>query len=501
MSHLHHKVSALIDGELSPNARTRALAHARGCAQCRQEIAETLEIKRRVNQLAPAEVSGDLLDVVGSITIPAGPDGGVASRPALFRRVFVGVGSFSAVVVALAYVVGAPQGSQAATVSPPIEEFTAEFADSTGLAPLSDPAVGGLDAQPASGGATSLTFTPVGKSQPRPLVPRGSSDAFGAPLSSWASGDDPAALDQIGRALQAPQEFAFAGALVIRSFTGGGIASFRIRVEHVPGQGTTFDVLRHNGHVRAASFVKEGKVGSDRLDGEPLDALASAYDLGIDGGQEVDGRATTVVSASRHGEVTARFWIDVKTGLLLQRALYADGQLVRWSGYSAIKVTQHDFMSHLPPELDTPNTTQLPAGVAAALNDKGWTCPDSLSPDFRLSLLHQIDTNGGVMRAEYTDGLSNISIYEERGTLDTSALVGFRSVTLAGTLVYVKAGLPMVAVWEAGGMVFTAVTDAPRRLAEGLITRLPHAEPAPAPGVTSRIGHGLSRLASAVSSG
>jgi len=44
VSHLHHKVSALIDGELSANARTRALAHARTCAQCRREIAETLDI-------------------------------------------------------------------------------------------------------------------------------------------------------------------------------------------------------------------------------------------------------------------------------------------------------------------------------------------------------------------------------------------------------------------------------------------------------------------------
>jgi anti-sigma factor RsiW len=100
VSHLHHKVSALIDGELSLHARARALSHARGCPQCRQEIAETLEVKQRVTELAPAEVSADLLDVLASAVPPRVvpcPAGG----PPLLRRVFVGVGSMSAVVIAL----------------------------------------------------------------------------------------------------------------------------------------------------------------------------------------------------------------------------------------------------------------------------------------------------------------------------------------------------------------------------------------------------------------
>jgi hypothetical protein len=103
------------------------------------------------------------------------------------------------------------------------------------------------------------------------------------------------------------------------------------------------------------------------------------------------------------------------------------------------------------------------------------------------------------MRVEYTDGLSRLSVFEERGSLDSSSLAGFRSVMYGGHLVYIKPGLPMVAVWESEGTVFTAVTDAPQQMAGNLISRLPHVDETPAPGVTSRIGHGLTRLASALS--
>lgn len=498
MTHLHHKISALIDGELTPNARTRALAHARTCAQCRQEIAETLEVKRRVNRLAPVEVSSDLLDVVGAIRPPAEPR--TPPRPRLLRRVLVGAGSFSAVVIALAYAVGAPEAAQAKPVSPAVEEFTAEFADTTGLAPLSDPAVGGLtgDTSDASADVPPQTFGGVNGSVRPKLPPVGAEKGSTTqPPVTWQSGDDPEALDELGRALDAPQEVGYAGALVIRSFLHGRVDASRLGVQHVPGQGTRFDVLRADGKVRGESFVKTPGVLADGLDTQSLQTLSDAYDLGIDGRQQVVGREATVVSASQHGQVVARFWIDVATGLLLQRTMYADGQLVRWSGYVSLEVNRHSFMPHLPPELATPKLTAVPRSVVPALNDKGWTCPEQLAGHFRLSFLHQLDADGDAMRAEYTDGLTTVSVFEQRGALDTSSLAGFRTTAVDGNPVYVRSGLPTVAVWESAGTVFTLVTDAPQQLADGLVARLPHLSEATASGVTSRIEHGLSRLVSA----
>lgn len=497
MSHLHHKISALIDGELTPNARTRALVHARSCQQCQREIAETIEVKHRVTRLAPVEVSADLLDVVASITCP--PVVIVpASRSALVRRVVVGVGSLSAVVVALAYVVGAPQPSQARAASPPVEEFAAEFADSTGLAPLSDPAVGGLGADLGLGDVSVVSSVDNGlRRLPLPSGGPTTSRRAPKPASSQAPSDS-GAVAWLRRAAEAPRRVGFEGARIISSFSEGGVQSFRLYVRHVPGQGTRFDVLREDGQIRTESFVADTASDGDGLDLDPVGLLSMAYDLSVSGVGQIDGRPCTTISASQDGEVRARYWIDDATGLLLRRTLYVDGRLVRWSGYTSIEMRPDGFMKHLPPELQESAGTTLSASVAAALNDKGWTCPLWLTEHYHLSSLRQVEGLRGVMHAEYTDGVSTISVFEERGWLDTSSLVGFRATGADGTPIYVKAGLPMMAVWESQDTVFTAVTNAPEQLAEALIAHLPHSVEEQPAGVTTRIGTGLSRLASAL---
>lgn len=500
MSHLHHKVSALIDGELGPGARARALSHARRCPQCRREIVETFEVKRRLTRLAPVDMDADLLDVVASITpaaLPLPTEGGRSS----LRKVLVGVGSLSAMVIALAYVVGAPGASQAKTVRPPVEEFAAEFADSTGEAPLSDPPVGGLasDGTPSTALPVGFASTRHRRSWQRPA--RGPADPT-APRTAPAIGDGSdqgRAVALLRQAVAASRDVGFMGARVVRSFTPSGVDSLQVDVQHVPGQGTTFDVLAKSGALRSESFVAESTT-ADRLTGGPVDALAKAYDLAIGGSRRVDGRRTTVISASREGQVSARFWVDDATGLLLRRTLYVDGRLVRWSGYTSIRMMRHGFMKHLPPELQEPPNTALSTSIAPALGDKGWTCPQRLTAGFRLQQLYRLDTGGGVMHAEYTDGLSSIAVFEQRGSLDRSSLAGFRVQKARGNELYIRPGLPATVVWESGDTVFTVVTDLPEQMLGGLVTQLPHGVGQPAAGgVATRIWRGLSRIASAVS--
>ncbi|MDX6310358.1 MAG: hypothetical protein QOI06_3404 [Nocardioidaceae bacterium] len=500
MSHLHHKVSALIDGELSPGARARALAHARSCPQCRREIVETFDVKRRLTRLAPIDVDTDLLDVVASI-VPAALPIASGGRRSSLRRVFVGVGSMSAIVIALAYVVGAPDASQAKTVRPPVEEFAAEFADSTGEAPLSDPPVDGL-----AGDATPGTALPVGFGSTRHArawkpSPRGPAD-LPAPRTATAGGDlgdQGGAVALLRHAVRASRHVGFMGARVVRSFTSSGVDSFQVDVQHVPGQGTAFDVLSTSGALRSESFVADSAT-ADELAGGAVDQLAAAYDLAIDGSRAVDGRRTTVISASRDGVVSARFWVDDATGLLLRRTMYVDGRLVRWSGYTSIRVMRHGFMQHLPPELQEPPNTALATSIAPALGDKGWTCPQRLATGFRLQELYRLDTGGGVMHAEYTDGLSSVSVFEQRGSLDRWSLAGFRVQKVRGNELYIRAGLPTTVVWQSGETVFTVVTDVPQQMLGGLVAELPNGAVQPAAeGLATRIGQGLSRMASAVS--
>jgi hypothetical protein len=75
MSHLHHKVSALIDGELQGAARKRALNHLRQCRDCQHEVEATLALKHR---LVEAGLPADEFHSLGPYTIYArdrGPDG------------------------------------------------------------------------------------------------------------------------------------------------------------------------------------------------------------------------------------------------------------------------------------------------------------------------------------------------------------------------------------------------------------------------------------------
>lgn len=497
MSHLHHKVSALVDGELSSSARGRALAHARACPPCRQEIAETLKVKRRLHQLAPIELSDDLLQLVSSGALSCAPQI-EPDRSPLLRWFMVSAGSLSAVVIVIAYVVGAPVPAQPRQVSPSVEEFAVEFADSTGLAPLADPVVDLQASPPDTGSTAPIGFTAAGITLGPAAEGAATAPYNEAPVVAQ-TGDDHMAVRLLRKAALAPQRLAFSGVRVVMALMPAGVQRSIVRVRHNPEQGTSFVVPGKNASSRAkAWFVPETDEASSPAPDRAVDQLAVAYDIHLDGAEIVDGRRAVVVTAAHGEQVSARFWIDEATGLLLRKTMYVDGQMVRWSGYTSMAMGDQVFMPHLPPETPAPSMTSLSTDAAAALTDRGWTCPQWLTADFRLLSLHEMDTDGGVMHAEYTDGMSTVSVFEERGELADTPLSDFRPVTMGGRIVYLREGLPMVAVWQTGDRVFTLVTDAPEQMMGSLIERFPSAGQPQTHGAMSRIGHGLSRMASAV---
>ena len=62
MSHLGHRLSALIDGELSHAQRERVLAHLAKCEPCRQEAAALRMLKQRMHALGDATANTALTD-------------------------------------------------------------------------------------------------------------------------------------------------------------------------------------------------------------------------------------------------------------------------------------------------------------------------------------------------------------------------------------------------------------------------------------------------------
>ena len=92
----------------------------------------------------------------------------------------------------------------------------------------------------------------------------------------------------------------------------------------------------------------------------------------------------------------------------------------------------------------------------------------------------------------YSDGLSVISVFEQRGNL-AARLAGWRKTTVAGRAVFVAEPGQRSLIWSSRGMVYTVMADAPARTVDAVVGMLPHDGPA---GFWKRMSRGLVRLAS-----
>lgn len=489
MSHLHDKVSALVDGELTGVARERAVAHARRCSDCRDEIVQTLALKRRLHGLPPAEPSEALSSTLESVN-PVGDDDLRQHGAIVFRRMLISLGSVSAAVLAIAYVVGAPAPAHPQAVQPPVEGFSAEFADDAGVAPLADPAVGGLTT------AFQQVSLSAGRQAPQPTYLQAPGLTAGSQPIQSEHGDDSRAVRLLHRAVLAPQRISYAGVRDVVSYAEGRDSTVQIAVQHSPTQGTSFDVRGAGMRRSEATFVAQTEAANNGLAQQPLQLLVRSYDISIGGSGVVAGRDASVVVAARNGATAARFWIDDATGLLMRKETYDGGRLVRSTSFVKVHTAHHGFLQHLPPVLAAPPATPVSMDTATALNDEGWSCPLTLRGRFVLGSLHQLGTRADVMHASYSDGLSSIGLFEQRGSLDHSALPGFVARHYGAGTTYLRPGLPTVAVWDSDSTVYTLVTDAPASTVKAVVATLPHETPPERTSAIDRVENGLGRIGS-----
>jgi len=481
MSHLHQKLSALVDGELKGAARQRAIKHLRRCAACRHELDETLALKARLSGLPDFDPSPDLFVTLGGVSSGPLASERVRPRTAVARRLLIGAGSVSVVVLSIAYVVGAPEEPTTTKVAPPVDTLQAEFGGAAGDDLLSDAVVSGIRSD---------------ESAPRPAQePAPKSDATDAPLKLEvasvlpliAAGDDHRALKALKRTVRATRQFSFAGIRKVEAFDRDQPASQTLEVAHVPGQGTAVEVQQ----TQEAAFLPDDESADLRLD-----ALVASYDVAVLEPSHVVGRPATVLGVGRDGQLVAKVWIDDATGLMLKRQLFDAGRLVRSSEYTSLQIRRGDdmFLNHLEPELVPPDSNRLDTDDAQRLSDAGWACPSSLGHGFQLTGLMQVDAGEEVMHAEYTDGLSSVSVFSERGSLDPSELAGFSVEHSHSEPVYVRSGLPAMVVWESDSTVYAVVSDAPLDTVSRVVDALPH-EAQAEPGIGGRVGTGLDRMA------
>jgi sigma-E factor negative regulatory protein RseB len=127
------------------------------------------------------------------------------------------------------------------------------------------------------------------------------------------------------------------------------------------------------------------------------------------------------------------------------------------------------------------------------LRASGWLVPPELPGGLSLFTGAQTHTNTGiVLDLGYSDGLSVVSLFEQRGNLAVK-LAGWQKITVAGHVIYAAEPDQRSLTWASRGMVYTVMADAPAQTVDTVIGVLPHDKP---PGFWKRMSRGFARLAS-----
>ncbi len=306
---------------------------------------------------------------------------------------------------------------------------------------------------------------------------------------------DPRARTLLDRAATAPASTPYHGVQFVAAWTTGGTTSEVVDVDHDPVRGTT---VRSDGTTRAPSrSVTLLAAGAPSIaGGGAVGLLVQHYSLSVVGAGSVAGRPVDVIAARRPGAApadhdVARFWLDRSSGLVLRREVYdRRGRTTRASAFVEVTVGEATVTGSAA---GTAWTATLDRASLARLRRHGWHCPATLPGALTL-----VDARRGgeqdIVHLSYSDGIANVSVFEQRGRLDEGGLAGHERQAADGQSVWVRGEVPRRVVWSSGGTVYTVVADAPERTVDAVVAALPHR--AAGDGPLGRLGRGLDRVAS-----
>jgi sigma-E factor negative regulatory protein RseB len=343
-----------------------------------------------------------------------------------------------------------------------------------------------------------------------PAGPSGSSLIDGAVPPDSAPQTPPASagIQLLQQAAAACQNTPYHGVQVVLWLGQGDPTRSVIDVWHQPG-GVTL-VREAAGPstpgpdaVGADSSGQPAAAGYPDLDGvvgvSPplLGLLAANYQVTYRGRGSAAGHVALVVEVRRPGGgLAARFWIDAATKLPLRREIFSgDTTMISEEAFTDLELG-NGGLAGMPSAAPGPANAQLGQGSLAALRAQGWPLPPQLPGN--LSLFAATATGaspGQVVGLSYSDGLSVVSLFVQKGLL-AGPMPGWRPVVLGGRTVYAvdpgDQGNRSLA-WSADGFVYTLVADAPVDTVGQVVASLPAGS---RPGFWQRMAHGLHRLVS-----
>lgn len=368
-----------------------------------------------------------------------------------------------------------------------------------GLPPVTDPVcllistvavVAGL----VTAGLTSWPAQPPAAGQhPAPGPQR-------AQLIPPAGGRDRTAVELLASAATASQSVSYHGIEMLAWWGPGGTTAAVADVWHQAGRQPALRALAPDlewpsgkgdasppsaGHALAAVPSLSPRLA--RL-------LAANYRVTLGGQATVAGRPAEMVAIRRPGGgLAATFWLDRATSLPLRRATYqASGGMLSDEAFLSLGLGHAAGVSSAPQTAEAWRDT-LTARQLAALRAGGWPLPAALPG--HLSLLDARRGNGPagpVVHLAYSDGLSAVSVFVQRGSLAPRP-AGWSRTALGGHQVYANDPDDDSVAWSAHGFVFTVIAQAPAATLSAVVGALPH-DPVPRPGLLARMRIGAHRL-------
>lgn len=303
-------------------------------------------------------------------------------------------------------------------------------------------------------------------------------------------------MSVLRRAARAENEVAYTGVRRVIGAEPDGRVD--LRVINRPGEGL---LLAPVGEETQALVVSSSQA-LDSLDARMLDMLRDTYAVTDTGRTELRGREAHLVEALRADDsVAGRFWVDTETDLLIGRTIYERSEEVAISTRLVeLELGGGPWPRHV--SADEPWGEDLDAAERDELRSEGWELPENL--DWNLRLVDARSTHHGdhtVVHGVYSDGLSQVSVFTQRGKLDTehSAVLqnGYVGTDTEGSGISPQHDMifggdtgQYQSMWQANGFVYTVLADAPAGLTASAVNALPEPEGS---GFWARVQRGLAR--------
>jgi hypothetical protein len=279
------------------------------------------------------------------------------------------------------------------------------------------------------------------------------------PVAVGGTGTAAVADDPLERARAAAASHSFTGMVLLWWRDGATEHSEDLYVRAVDGaievRGDT-TVMAEGDRAR---FVRRAGDGWDQLWSGALPSterpqLSSKYELVPSGALDVARRPTRAYEVREGALVRERLYFDDDNGLLLRREQLDERGLIRRTvGFSTLTFDPGTPAPRRPTAREDRSARQVsPAGLS-------FPVPPDLASGYKRMATYR---EHGVVHALYSDGLYDLSLFEQRGRLQRRDVPAARRIAVGSrhAWAYAHAG-GNILIWQAGRTVLTAVSDAP----------------------------------------